>query len=118
MVRGEYMAYAFNDDKSKCNLNGVGVIPISTIESYRTIAPGETKFIGFSTDSIKIDDVLGILSILIMDINGVVSGLIIGLIDFDEYALDRASFEVGITNATSNPVKLSANCRIKVRTLS
>ena len=118
MVRGEHMAYAFNDDKSKCGLNGVGVIPISTIESGRTIAPGETKFIGFSTNTIKIDDVLGILAILIMDTNGAVPGLVIGLIDFDEYALNRATFEVGITNPTSNPVTLSGSCRIKVRTLS
>ena len=118
MVRGERMAYAFNDDKSKCGFNGVGVIPISTIESGRTIAPGETKFIGFSTTSIKIDDVLGILAILIMGTNGEVPGLVVGLIDFDEYALSRASFEVMITNPTSNPVTLSGNCRIKVRTIT
>ena len=112
------MAYAFNDDKSKCGFNGVGVIPIATAESGRTILPGQTKFIGFSTTSIKIDDVLGILAILIMGTNGEVPGLVVGLIDFDEYALSRASFEVMITNPTSNPVTLSGSCRIKVRTLS
>ena len=112
------MAYAFNDDKSKCGFNGVGVIPIATAESGRTILPGQTKFIGFSTTSIKIDDVLGILAILIMGTNGEVPGLVVGIIDFDEYALDRASFEIGLTNVTNYSVTLSENCRIKVRTLS
>ena len=117
MVRGEYMAYAFNDDKSKCNLNGVGEIPITTLDSYRTILPGATRIIGFTSNSIKMDDVLGILAILILDINETVPGLVIGLINFYEHA-NRASFEVGITNPTSNPVTLSGSCRIKVRTIT
>ena len=112
------MAYAFNDDKSKCGLNGVGVIPISTSEMGRIFSPGQTKFISFSTNSIKIDDVLGILAILITDTDGEVPNLVIGLIDFDEYASNRASFEIGMTNIEDHHVTLSGNCKIKVRTLS
>lgn len=112
------MAYAFNDDKSKCGLNGVGVINIPTEEIGKTIEAGGWGLVYFSTTDIKYDDVLGILAIMPYDKYGKISFTPINFVDFYQYDQNGVTFKVCLHNATNDPITLGRLSRIKVRTLA